>query len=558
MSNKTLDRHSILRKTIQVGWATFASRLLGLIRETLLGRYLGATALADVFITSFKIPNSLRKIFAEGALSASFVPVFVKLYQKENGKKAVNSLMSLAFLVFEGALIALCVLIFWRADAVIRFIATGWYSYKLPSTPDGFGGFLLRSYYWLSMIVNPQKFNMVPGPQVAHAIIYLRILIGFIVFISSSALLSGALQSVNHFFVPAISPVLVNVVFISGIAVSLYFGLSIEYLCLFILFAGLAQFLLHVATYFKLRFKFGPINELAWKNLRFVLRKFFPCVLSMSVMEINLFIDTSLASYLSSGSMLIIYLANRFMGIPLGVFAVAFSTILLPHFSRVSMQNPRRLSFYLFESTKFIFWITVPVALFMCFWADNIFYTLFLSEKFPLAKVIEASYVLMAFLLGLFFFSLNKVLLSLYYALHETWVPTVISIVATLINFAVNLLWLDVFQATGLALATTVSGMAQTVLFLFFLRRKFDFCLYIDRLLQFMGRYLVQLFCIGLLFYVSYYGIVNLIKLLPERVSNFCFLTVGYWLWSLPLAAGSMFALYLTRRWFGVRLYFLD
>ena len=152
-----LSKRSIIRKTMQVGGSTLMSRVLGIIREVLMVRYLGAGAMADAFITAWKIPNSLRKIFAEGALSAAFTPTMVKLI-KEDKKDAANGLMSLGFLFFEGIVLALCTIVIITAPTVVWLMAPGF-------SPE----------------------------QVARTVPFLRILMPFIFFISISALLAGAL-----------------------------------------------------------------------------------------------------------------------------------------------------------------------------------------------------------------------------------------------------------------------------------------------------------------------------------------------------------------------------
>ena len=153
--------------------------------------------------------------------------------------------------------------------------------------------------------------------------------------------------------------------------------------------------------------------------------KFLLCLPSVSLMEIALFIDTSFASLLAPGSISLIFYANRFVGIPLGVFAVDFLLFYFPIF-HACIFNPKRLHFYLLESTKFIFWITIPVALLMAFFSEEIFSTIFLSKKFTLTQVQEAGTILRAFLLGLFFFSLNKILLNIFYAMHAAWIPALL------------------------------------------------------------------------------------------------------------------------------------
>ena len=275
-------------------------------------------------------------------------------------------------------------------------------------------------------------------------------------------------------------------------------------------------------------------------------------------MEISLFIDTSLASFLPSGSMMTIYLSNRFIGIPLGVFATAFSTILLPHFSRVSLRSPQRFNFYLLETTKFVMWVTIPVTLLLLLWSYTIFFTLFLSSKFPLEKIIVASQVLRAFTVGLFFFSLNKILLSLYYALDEMRIPTNITLIATGLNFVINLALLNSLQATGLALATTISGIAQTILFIWYLKKKFQFSIDKQRMFTFLKAYTYQLLVVGTLFFVIHSLMVKAISFLPAPLAYGLLSTVLFWVWAVPLAGCGFFALYITRRHFKVRLFFAD
>jgi putative peptidoglycan lipid II flippase len=518
-----LHKNSIVKKTIEVGSSTLLSRLLGIVREGLTVMYLGAGAGSDIFMVAFRIPNSLRKVFAEGALSSSFVPTLIHV-ARSKGRQEANSLMSLAFVVFEGLVVSLCILAMWKAEATISFLAPGW-------TAD----------------------------KVAATVPLLRILMPFIFFISSSALLAGALQSVGHFFVPAFSPVLLNIVFITGLLTCWTYNLPVTHLCCFIMFGGFLQFVGHLITYFRLNFAFGPIDTVALRNFGSVIGKFLLGSLSMSIMEINLTVSTQFASYLSDGSISLIYYANRFMGIPLGVFAVAFSTILLPHFSRISSYAPKRLSFYLLETAKFVFWITIPVTIFMSFLSEKVFYTLFLSDKFTAAQAGQAGTILMVFVLGLFFFSLNKILLSMYYALHVMWIPALVSVVCALINIGLNVALSHYLQAWTLALSMTIAGTAQTVLLVILLKKYFNFRLYWQRFGEFAWRYTLQLVLIFTAFFALYWGMESLIlALAPVSIKQFLLYKLGYWFWVAPLCGITCLALFVTRKVFKVTLYFLD
>lgn len=519
---KSFGKKSILKNVAGIGGLTLLSRFLGITREILLVRFLGVGTISDAFLTAYKLPNSLRKIFAEGALSAAMVPTLVSIVHTE-GKEVVNRLMSLAFIVFEGVLLVLCGLVIWKAKFVIGIVAPGF---------------------------SPLQVN--------YTVPYLQILMPFIFFLSSSALLAGALQSVRHFFVPAFSPALLNIVFISSLIFCLTRSLPVEALCFFILFGGFVQLTVHVVTYIRLGFGFGVIDSRARYYFKKVMIKFLPCLLSMSIMEIGLFVDTAFASYLRPGSVSLVYYANRFMGIPLGVFAVSLSTVLLPYFSRIAMYAPKRLSFYLLEAAKLVFWVTIPTLIVMSFFSEKIFATLFLSKKFSLDQVAEAGTILTAFLMGLFFFSLNKILLNIYYAKHNTWIPTVITIFAVGVNIVLDFFFIRIFQATGLALATSISFALQVMLLILLLQKKFDVQLYWGAFFTFVYRFVLQISIV----LAGVYGLYRigefLVGRLPESLARFFLHSFGFWLWVGPLVGLVFLIIFATRKWFKVQLYFLD
>lgn len=523
MAHSHSVKRSIIKKTISFGASTFVSRILGLARQVLQARYLGLTAAADAFVAAYKIPNMLRKIFAEGALTTAMVPTLVSVL-KRDGKHAVSELMTLAFIVFEGSLFIFCLLVFWQAPLVLHIIAMGF---------------------------SPEQF--------AFAVPFLRILIAFILCLSSSALLAGALQAVNHFFITAFAPVIINIFYLAGLVGGLYFGFSVTTLCFFILAGSIAAFIAHLAIYFWYQFSFGSVNWNAWKDFRNVANKFIPAMLGLSIVEISLFIDSMFASYLPKGSYALIDLSARFMQIPLGVFSVAFSSILLPHFARIGTYAPRRLGFYLLEATKFIFWVTVPAAIMMAIVSDKIFITLFVSDKFPLSRVPEGCYTMMAFLTGLFFFSINKVLVNLYYSRHNARVPTIASIVSTIVNVVVNFMLMPILGTPGLALGTVVGALVQMVMMMYALRQNLGISLYLGFFGAFLKRYVLQVTLLTTAFGLAYYAIGLLILAYASpSLAVFLLNKVGFWLWMLPLMGASAYLLYLSRKRFGVRMHFLD
>ncbi len=518
-----LSTKKILRKTIEVGIPTLLSRCFGIIREVLMVRYLGASGLSDVFLTAYKIPSSLRKIFAEGALSAAFIPSIVTTIKKTD-RSAINGIMSLGFIIFEGVVLLLCALTMFYAEQVVHTIAPGF-----------------------------------SAQQIALAVPMVHILMPVIFFISSSALLTGALQAVDHFFVPACAPILMNSIFIFGIIVCLFFNLSVIILCWFVLLASFIYFIVHVIQYRRLQFSLGYPHKNDFTIFGNIIGKFILCLPSVSLMELALLIDTRFASYLAPGSISLFFYANRFIGIPLGVFAVAFSTILLPHFSRVHAYAPRRLHFYLLEAAKFIFWITIPVALLMGFFAHDIFVTIFLSKKFTLAQTYEAGSILTVFTLGLFSFSLNKILLNIFYSMHATWISALTAFITTAVNIAFNIMLVGHFQTVGLAYAMVIAHSTQTVLLLIILKKYYHFRIYWYPFMKFVQQFFLQLLLLSTLFLCAYYSIRHYITLYASAWwLSFLLTQIGLWFWIAPLAGLFFIMLWYSRKFFNVRLYFLE
>lgn len=516
-------KRSIVKKTIEIGASTFLSRMLALAREIFQARLLGVGIISDAFIAAYKFPNFLRKIFAEGALTGAFVPTIVSIV-KRDGKKSASDLMTLSFIVFEGILFFICLLVLWKPYWALKIMVWGF-----------------------------------SEDQIAYAIPFLRILILFILFVSSSALLTGALQAVHHFLIPALSSVVLNIFYLAGLLGCLWYGWSLNVLCMFIVAGSAVSFLLHVFVYFKYHFTIGTVTPQAWYSFRHLIKKFIPSLFGMSIEEINMFIGSTIASFLPKGSYTLIYYGARFMGIPLGVFAVAFSSILLPHFTRVGMYAPRRLSFYLLEASKLVLWVTIPATLLMSMIGDKIYLTLFVSDKFPITRVPEATSIFIAYMLGLFFYSLNKILLNLYYSMHDTRVPMVTSMISVAVDISMSLTLVGFFQGTGIALANTIAGMAQTIVLLYALHRRHNFTLYTQYFLEFAWRYVVQLALVIPLFYGIYRGVsAGLFAVVQPGTALFLTDKIGLWFWLIPLLAGVFAVLYVTRKTFGLRLHFLD
>jgi len=518
--NLQMGKKDILKKTAQAGSATFISRMLGITREFLFARFLGVGAISDAFLTAFKVPSFLRKIFAEGALSAASVPIFVKKVKEEN-KKGANSLMTTSFLFFEGLVFILCLLVFFYTEKVIKIVAPGF-----------------------------------SQEQISHAIPFLQILFPMIFFISSAALLASALQAVNHFFIPAFAPALLNIAIVSALIVCLKYNLQPYWLCVGVLFGGSLVFLSHLVVYLKLNFSFGAFSWSEYHDFKSILKKFLFCLLGIGIVEINLFIDMIIGSFLPKGSVTLIHYGGRFMSIPLGIFAVSFSNVLLSQFSRVVLYAPSRLKFYLLEITKFVVLMVVPAALFLFFVSEEIFSIIMFGKKVGPEKIFIAKWILIIYCVGLVFFCLNKILLNIFYSMKDTFTPTLALAISTVVNFIGNVIGIYFWGVYGIPGSTVVSGIALTFLCFWFLRTKYNIFFYTGNFFNFLGRFFVQILIASTFFVIGYFSFLRFVK-------NFgldLFFSEQWGFWILVFALASLVALFVffSRKLFGLRVYFLS
>lgn len=517
-----MKNRSLIKNVASIGNATLISRFFGLFRDLLLMRYLGAGVVADAFIAAFRIPNSLRKIFAEGALSAALIPTLVATIKQE-GKQEASRSMTIMLWVVEGVLFLLCLAVCVYAQQVMLIISPGF-----------------------------------SEQQTYHAYKLLKILIFFIFFLSTCSLLAGALQAIKKFFIPATGQIFLNLFFVGTLLACLRYNFSVTTLAFGIIMSSILLMLMHIVSYYKNGFSFAIPTKKSWANCVTILGKFLPCIISIGATEINIFIDQSFISYLPAGTTSLFYYTSNFVRIPLGVFAVSLATVLLPHFSHVGTYAPRRLGYYVLEATKIIFWVMVPASILLSLFSYKIFYTTLLSDTFTLEHVAHAQQLMTALATGLFFFSLNKILLNAFYALHSTLIPTIITLGATILNTLLNYLVIQKYGVIGVACATSFAGLVQTIVFFIVLHKKYHIPLYLQYAQRFIAKASVQFCALGTLFFIAYQLLSVCIAQLPAPWAHWCMETIAYWFWVAPLMGLMAICAYSTRSWFGLRIHFLD
>ncbi len=439
---------SLFKSTAIVSLFTFLSRISGFIRDILMAGFFGATAWADAFLVVFKIPNFMRRLFAEGSFALAFVPVL-------NEIKANQSKQELKLFIDKvaGSLFAI-VLIVWMlmelfAPQILSLFAHSWFEQR-PEVIDG-------------------------------SIDMLRMTLFYFPLITLVSLAGGILNTHKKFAIPAATPILLNV---SLIACMFYlrdsFDIPVKSLAVGVLIAGVVQLMVQVPSLLKLgllpNFKLGYKDSKVQK----VMKLMVPTLFGSSIAQINLLIDTIIATHLVTGSVAFLYYSERLLEFPLGVFAIAISTVILPTLSRQYAKNNQQDFVKTMRwALNLGFFIAIPAAVALIVMANEVVTTLFQRGEFSESNSQMTALSLMAYMLALPAFIINKILLPAYYSRKDTKSPVKIGIVAMLSNIVLNFLFVGIliyfdFVAlhVGLALASAVSGWMQTFMLYNGLKKK--------------------------------------------------------------------------------------
>jgi putative peptidoglycan lipid II flippase len=520
----------ILKKASQIAILSMVSRCLAFIREFLLIKFLGIGAQSDAFFMAFRVPNTMRKIFAEGALSSVLIPALVKA-DRESGNKGASRLTTLAFIVVESLLLLFCLWVFFYAEFVMTSLAPG--------------------------------FDI---DQVIYSVAFLRLLVSFILFVSSTAVLAAALQSKGKFLIPAVAPAFLNLFYVTALLVCLKMGYSIDLFCICMVAASAFSFLIHLAVYLKNSFSFLLPDAQTWMLFKGLLVQFFPYIVSMSVVEINFLIDIRFSSYLPAGSLSLIRYAFRFIGIPLGVMAASFATVLLPHFARLGLEDRKDLSLHLFEAIKLIVWAMVPVMFLMGLFSLEIFETLYSAGPDMIEKIKMTQIIFLVFLSGLLFFSINRVLLNVFYALELPRVPFVVSVFSVFLNYFLNQSLIQYYGAAGIAAASVIAAGMQMFVYLFYLYTTLKLEFDSKQFIQFLCSCAAQWTTAFVIFFMAYRALHTLVSSLSIDIAllwfrfktEFFLHSFGLWAWVGPIMLLFVLFLFYTRRRFGIKITFLD
>lgn len=423
---------SLLRSGVLVSICTLLSRVLGLVRDAALAFVLGASGSADAFYVAFKIPNFFRRLFAEGAFAQAFVPVLSD-YKVNHGHQAVRELIAAVTGSLGLVLLFISVLFMALSPWVVYLFAPGF--------ADN-------------------------AEQLVLASDLLTITFPYLMFISLTALAGGVLNSHDEYAIPAITPIFLN---LSLIVATVFFAndaLQKETAIAWGVFAaGALQLSFQLPFLARLNLLPMPRFGFSHPGVKRIFKLILPALFGVSVGQINLLLDTVLASFLQTGSITWLYLSDRLYELPLGIFAIAISTVILPSLSRsFAGEEGGRFTSTLDWGLRTVLLIAVPSSIALYLLAEPLIATIFYRGELTVHDVSMAAMSLQAYSVGLVFMMLIKVLAPAYYARQDTRTPVKIGVIAMVANMAFNLILVGPFGHVGLAMATTLSAALNAFL----------------------------------------------------------------------------------------------
>ncbi len=424
--------HRLFKSTSIVAGMTLLSRLLGFVRDVVMAEIFGAGAEFDAYVIAFKLPNFLRRLFAEGAFSQAFVPILSELRAKrpeEEVREFVNRI--------AGTLGLIVLLVVVLAEIIAPLII-------MVFAP----GFFLK---------DPMRYQL--------ATHMLRITFPYLLLITLTAFCGAILNTFNRFAIPAFTPVLLN---ISLILVAWLWAphatQPIYVLAWGVLIGGLAQLLLQLPSLRRLNLLPIPKPGLRDQTVRRVMKLMVPALFGVSVAQISLLIDNFFASFLPAGSISWLYYSDRLTYLPLGVIGVALATVVMPQLSRQhANDSTEQFSATLDWALRIVLIIGTPAAIGLLMLAGPLLATLFYHGEFNVTDVIMTRKSLMAFSIGLPGFMLIKVLASAFYSRQNIRTPVKVAAVAVGANIILNLILIGPLAHAGLALATSLASLLDAI-----------------------------------------------------------------------------------------------
>lgn len=425
---------ALLRSGLIVSTMTLISRVLGLVRDVVIANLLGAGASADVFFFANRIPNFLRRLFAEGAFNQAFVPVMTEYKQTRSFKDTQDLLAAVSGTL--GMIVTVVTFVGMVGSGVVTALfGMGWFLEWVNGGPEAY------------------KFEL--------ASLLLKVTFPYLWFISFTAMAGAILNTFGKFAVSSFTPVFLNLALI-GAALGLSPNMEQPELGLAVgvFLGGLLQFLFQFPFLWRLRMLVRP--RWAWRHPGVVKIRtlMIPALFGVSVSQVNLLFDTMLASFLATGSISYLYYSDRLLEFPLGLFGIAIATVILPALSsRHVEQSKEGFAATMDWGVRMVLLMGFPAMLGLIVLSEPMLRVLFMRGEFGVTEVTAASKSLIAYGMGLQAFMLIKVLAPGYYARQDTKTPVRFGIIAMVANMVFNAVLIFPLGYVGLALATAMSGI---------------------------------------------------------------------------------------------------
>jgi putative peptidoglycan lipid II flippase len=430
-----------------VGVATMTSRLLGVVRELVLAALFGAGDAMDAFFVAFRVPNLVRDLFAEGAMSAAFVPTFTRYLTTRDRADAwhLGNLVITALFVVTGTLVVAGIVF---ANPLLMLMA--------------------RDYAGV-----PGKFEL--------AVLLTRIMLPFLTMVAIAVAMMGMLNSLRHFFVPAMSPAMFNVATIAcaflvvpampAVGLPPIAGIAIGTLV-----GGLGQILIQWPSLRREGYRFRPTIDLRDPGLREVLLLMGPGTLGLAAVQINILVNTILATGQGTGAVSYLSYAFRLMYLPIGLFGVSVATAAIPEVSRyAALGDTAGIRRTLSSSLRLMLMLNVPATIGLVALAAPTVSLIFERGRFALDhSTAPTAAALIFYAPGLVGYSAVKIASPAFYALRDSRTPVLVSVGSVVVNLALNLALVRVLGYRGLALGTAIAAIFNASLLLYLLGRRLD------------------------------------------------------------------------------------
>jgi putative peptidoglycan lipid II flippase len=434
------EREKIAKAAGVVAFFTFLSRLAGFARDLVTAYFFGAGMAADAFFVAFRVPNQLRRLLAEGCLTVAFIPVYTEYVTnrtKEEAQEFVSAMMGVLLVIL----------------AVVTIAGIAFSSAFITVTAPGF-------------VSHAQKFNLT---------VYLtQIMFPYVLMVSLVAFFMGILNVHGHFAAPAFSTAELNIVQIATVILLYgYFREPITALAVGVLLGGVAQVLLQLPFISRLGISLRPSFNFRHPGVKRILQLMLPAVFGVAVYQFNVFIGTMLASLLPEGSVSYLYYSTRLIEFPLGIFAVALGTAVLPSMARQATAGDiDGLKESIAYALRLVMFINAPAMVGLIVYRLPIISILFERGHFDHAASVATADALLAYAVGLWAVSAARVIVPAFYSLQDTRTPVKYGAVALVVNAVASVVLMGPLRHTGLALANSIAAGVNVLMLLYGLRMK--------------------------------------------------------------------------------------